>query len=63
MQRLDGDGMAFMHAGGTIIKRELRGERIRLDTGCLVAFTEGITFDIMLVPGLKSMFFGKILPH
>lgn len=59
MQRLQGDGMAFVHACGTIIKRELRGERIRLDTGCLVAYTEGISFDVMLVPGLKSMIFGK----
>ena len=59
MQRLQGDGMAFVHACGTIIRRELRGERIRMDTGCLVAYTEGISFDVMLVPGLKSMFFGK----
>jgi uncharacterized protein (TIGR00266 family) len=58
LQKLRGDGMAFIHAGGTIIKRELRGERLRLDTGCLVAFTEGIQFDIQLVKGLKSMFFG-----
>jgi uncharacterized protein (TIGR00266 family) len=58
LQKLEGDGMVFVHAGGTIIKRELRGERIRLDTGCLVAFTENINFDICLVPGLKSMLFG-----
>uniref|UniRef100_A0A7S1ZK84 Altered inheritance of mitochondria protein 24, mitochondrial n=1 Tax=Ditylum brightwellii TaxID=49249 RepID=A0A7S1ZK84_9STRA len=58
LQKLKGDGLAFIHAGGTIIKRELRGERLRLDTGCLVAFTEGINFDIQLVKGLKSVFFG-----
>lgn len=59
MQQLDGDGMAFIHAGGTIIRRELNNERIRLDTGCLVAFTpDGIDFDITMVKGMKSMFFG-----
>jgi uncharacterized protein (TIGR00266 family) len=58
LQKLTGDGMAFIHAGGTVIKRELRGERLRLDTGCLVAYTEGINFDIQFVPGLKSMIFG-----
>lgn len=59
LEKLEGDGMAFLHAGGTIIKRELNNERIRLDTGCLVAFTtQGINFEIMMVPGLKSMFFG-----
>eukprot|EP00980_Cylindrotheca_fusiformis_P002689 scaffold627_cov125-Cylindrotheca_fusiformis.AAC.6 len=58
LQRLQGDGMAFIHAGGCIIKRELRGEKLRLDTGCLVAFTEGINFDVQMAPGLKTMFFG-----
>lgn len=58
LQKLKGDGMAFVHAGGMVIKRELNGEKIRLDTGCLVAFTEGIKFDIQFVPGLKSMIFG-----
>jgi len=58
LQKLQGDGMAFIHAGGTVICRELRGERIRLDTGCLVAFTQGIDFDIKFVPGLKSIIFG-----
>jgi uncharacterized protein (AIM24 family) len=60
LQRLQGDGMAFVHACGTIIRRELRAERIRMDTGCLVAYTEGISFDVMLVPGLKSMIFGEL---
>jgi uncharacterized protein (AIM24 family) len=58
LQKLEGDGMVFIHAGGTVIKRELRGERLRIDTGCVVAFTDGINFDIQAVPGLKSMFFG-----
>jgi len=58
LQKLQGDGMVFIHAGGCIIKRELRGEKIRLDTGCLVAFTEGINFGVEMAPGLKTMFFG-----
>ncbi len=58
LQKVEGDGMAFIHAGGMVIKRELRGEKLRIDTGCVVAFTEGINFDIQFVPGLKSMFFG-----
>lgn len=58
LQRLEGDGLAFVHAGGMVIRRELHNEKLRLDTGCLVAFTEGIDFDIQFVPGLKSMFFG-----
>ena len=57
LEKLQGDGMAFIHAGGTVIKRELRGDRIRLDTGCLVAFTDGINYDIQMVPGLKSILF------
>lgn len=58
LQRLAGDGKAFMHAGGTVIKKELRGETLRVDTGCLVAFTEGIQYDIERAGSLKSMFFG-----
>lgn len=58
LQRLRGDGMAFVHAGGTIIKKELRGEVLRVDTGCLVAFTPGIQYDIERAGNLKSMFFG-----
>jgi uncharacterized protein (AIM24 family) len=58
LERLKGDGMAFVHAGGTVIERELRGETLRLDTGCLVAMTAGIDFDIEMSRGLKSMFFG-----
>jgi len=58
MQRLTGDGLAFVHAGGTIIKRELRGEKLLVDTGCLVALTPGVQYDIERVGGLKSMVFG-----
>jgi uncharacterized protein (TIGR00266 family) len=58
LQRLQGDGMAFVHAGGTVIRKDLRGERLRLDTGCLVAFTPGIDYQIERSGGLKSMAFG-----
>lgn len=58
LQKLEGDGMAFIHAGGHVIKKELRGETLRLDTGCLVGFTEGIDYDIERAGGLKSMVFG-----
>ena len=58
LQRLKGDGMAFVHAGGTIIKRELKNETLRLDTGCLVAMTPGIEYDIQRAGSLKSMVFG-----
>jgi len=58
LQQLEGDGKAFVHAGGTIVKKELRGQRLRLDTGCLVAFTPGIDYDIERAGNLKSMLFG-----
>ncbi len=58
LQRLQGDGMAFVHAGGTIIRRELKGEKLFVDTGCLVAFTPGIQYDIQRSGNLKSMVFG-----
>ena len=58
LQKLFGDGKAFVHAGGTVIKKELRGETLRVDTGCLVAFTEGIEYNIERAGSLKSMFFG-----
>ncbi len=58
LEKLQGDGMAFIHAGGTVIKKELNNEMLRLDTGCLVAFSEGIDYDIEMTKGLKSMFFG-----
>jgi uncharacterized protein (TIGR00266 family) len=58
LQRLQGDGKCFIHAGGTIVQKQLRGERLRLDTGCLVAFTPGIDYDIERAGNLKSMLFG-----
>lgn len=58
LQRLRGDGMAFVHAGGTVITRQMRGETLRVDTGCIVAFSTGIDYDIQRAGGLKSMFFG-----
>jgi uncharacterized protein (TIGR00266 family) len=58
MQRLIGDGRAFVHAGGTVIKKKLNNETLRVDTGCLVAFTAGIDYDIQRAGSLKSMFFG-----
>jgi len=58
LQRLRGDGMAFVHAGGTIIKKKLNNDTIRVDTGCIAAFTSGINYDIERAGSLKSMFFG-----
>lgn len=58
LQRLIGDGMAFAHACGTIIRMDLKGESLRVDTGCLVAFTQGVDYSIERAGNLKSMFFG-----
>ncbi len=58
LQKLSGDGMAFIQAGGTIVKKQLQGETMLVDTGCLVALTEGINYDIQRAGNLKSMFFG-----
>lgn len=58
LQRLRGDGMGFVHACGTIIERELKGETLRVDTGCLVAFEPSVDYDIERAGNLKSMFFG-----
>ncbi|MFD2044243.1 TIGR00266 family protein [Ornithinibacillus salinisoli] len=59
MQKLEGDGMAFVHAGGTIHKRELGvGETLRVDTGCLVAMTGDIDYNIEFVGGVKTALFG-----
>ena len=58
MQRIEGDGMAFLHACGCLKKITLKGEQLRLDTGCVVAFTDGIDYNIERAGGLKSMFFG-----
>lgn len=58
LQRLRGDGMAFVHAGGTIVRRDLREETLRVDTGCIVSFSPGIEYNIERAGNLKSMFFG-----
>jgi uncharacterized protein (TIGR00266 family) len=58
LQRLKGDGKVFVHAGGTVIQRRLKGETLRVDTGCLVSFTKGIDYTIERAGSLKSMFFG-----
>ncbi|NQT27059.1 TIGR00266 family protein [candidate division KSB1 bacterium] len=58
LQRLRGDGMVFVQAGGTVIKKKLENDTLRVDTGCIVAFTTGIDYDIEMAGGLKSMFFG-----
>ena len=57
LQKLRGDGMSFVHACGTIIKKELNNETLRVDTGCLVAFSPGVDYDIQRAGNLKSMFF------
>jgi uncharacterized protein (TIGR00266 family) len=58
LQRLEGDGYAFVHACGAIVRRELDHQTLRVDTGCLVAFTPGVDYDIQRAGNLKSMFFG-----
>ena len=58
LEKLEGDGLIFLHAGGTVIERELHGDTLRVDTGCLVAFTRGINYDIERAGNLKSMVFG-----
>lgn len=59
MQKLEGDGMVFVHAGGTILKRELApGEVLHVDTGCVVALQDSVDFDIVQAGGIKTMFFG-----
>lgn len=59
MQKLEGDGMVFIHAGGTIVERELKaGERLDVDTGCVVAMTSTVNFDIKSVGSVKSALFG-----
>jgi uncharacterized protein (TIGR00266 family) len=59
MQKLEGDGLAFVHAGGTVVKRELRaGEVLRVDTGCVVAYTPNVNFEIEYVGKIKTALFG-----
>lgn len=59
MQKLEGDGMAFMHAGGTVAKKELQaGEILKVDTGCIVGFSQTVNYDIEFVGGIKNTIFG-----
>jgi uncharacterized protein (TIGR00266 family) len=59
MQKLEGEGKIFVHAGGTIIQKDLQaGETLRIDTGCLVAMTKDISYDVEFVGGVKSALFG-----
>ena len=59
MQKLDGDGLAFVHAGGTVLQRELAaGQTLMVDTGCLVAYTPGVDFEIQFVGKIKTALFG-----
>jgi uncharacterized protein (TIGR00266 family) len=59
LQRLEGDGLTFVHAGGTIIERTLEaGETLSVDTGCLVAFAPTVDYDIQMVSGFKNVLFG-----
>jgi uncharacterized protein (TIGR00266 family) len=59
MQKLEGDGLVFVHAGGCVVERELQvGESLNVDTGCVVAFQDTVSFDIQQVGGIKSALFG-----
>lgn len=59
MQKLDGDGMAFVHAGGTLARKELAaGEMLKVDTGCIVGFTPSVDYDIQFVGGIRNTLFG-----
>ena len=58
LEKLEGDGKAFIHAGGTVIERQLNNEVLRIDTGCVVAFEPTLDFDIETAGSLKSMVFG-----
>ncbi|HVY76813.1 MAG TPA: TIGR00266 family protein [Puia sp.] len=59
MEKLEGDGLAFVHAGGYVIEKELKpGELLKVDTGCVVAYTAGIDFDIEFIRGIRNWMFG-----
>ena len=59
MQKLEGDGMSFVHSGGHVIEKELKaGEVLKIDTGCIVAFTHTVDYDIQFVGGIKNTIFG-----
>ena len=58
LQSIEGDGNVFIHAGGTIVEKELKNETIYIDTGCIVAFTKGIDYDVKATSSIKTMMFG-----
>lgn len=59
MQKLDGDGLAFVHAGGTVVRRELQpGQTLLVDTGCVVAYTQHVNFEVQYVGKIKTALFG-----
>ncbi len=58
LQKLEGDGLAFVHAGGTIVKKEINGEALRVDTGCIVGFSGDIDYSIERAGNMKSMLLG-----
>jgi uncharacterized protein (AIM24 family) len=59
MQKLEGDGLAFVHAGGTVLRRELvPGQTLLIDTGCVVAYTQSVDFEIQYVGKIKTALFG-----
>jgi uncharacterized protein (TIGR00266 family) len=59
MQKLEGDGLAFVHSGGYVIEKDLQpGEILKVDTGCIVAFTSSVNYDIQFVKGVKNVLFG-----
>lgn len=59
MQKLEGDGMCFVHSGGYVMEKELQhGEILKIDTGCIVAFTQSVSYDIQFIGGIKNTLFG-----
>ncbi|UJH92025.1 TIGR00266 family protein [Antarcticibacterium sp. 1MA-6-2] len=59
MQKIEGDGMAFVHAGGTMARKELQpGEKLNVDTGCIIGFTRDINYDIEFIGGIRNSLFG-----
>lgn len=58
LQKLTGDGKVFLHAGGTLVKKELNGDKLKIDTGCVVGFSPSLSYDIERAGNLKSMLFG-----
>ena len=58
LERIQGDGLAFIHSGGVVMEKTLQNETLRIDTGCIVAFEPQLNFDIQSAVGLRSMIFG-----